>query len=132
MRTISVSMVREPLSRAQPRTIICSPSPVDSNNVCNADNLHVHGEGATAAAGHSRVHLPITKNVIILCHRLNMELDLQSLFGLLCTAVLETPQLPPLPPHLGSYTRALSVSQDRRHLLVTPCCTVRTENLLEN
>jgi hypothetical protein len=41
-----------------------------------------------------------------------MELDLQSLFGLLSTAVpyslAETPQLPPLPPHLGSNgTRAL-------------------------
>jgi hypothetical protein len=36
----------------------------------------------------------------------------------------ETPQpLPPQPPHLYSYTRALLVSQkkDRRHLLVTPC-----------
>jgi hypothetical protein len=56
-------------------------------------------------------------------HGLNMELDLQSLFGLLCTAVLigwdpATP--PPFPPHLGSYQRALLVSQDRRHLLVTP------------
>ncbi len=29
--------------------------------------------------------------------------------------------LRPLSPHLGSYTRALLVSQDRRHLLVTPC-----------
>jgi hypothetical protein len=29
-----------------------------------------------------------------LTHMLNMELDLQSLFGLLCTAVL-TPRLPP-------------------------------------
>ncbi len=27
---------------------------------------------------------------------------------------------PPPPPHLGSYTRALLVSQDRRHLFVTP------------
>ncbi len=27
---------------------------------------------------------------------------------------------PPLPPHLGSYTRALLVSQDRRHLFDTP------------
>ncbi len=26
----------------------------------------------------------------------------------------------PAPPHLGSYTRALLVSQDRRHLFVTP------------
>jgi hypothetical protein len=51
-----------------------------------------------------------------------MELDLQSLFGFLCTAVLiaETPQLP---PHLGSYTRALLVSQDRRHIFVTTCAS---------
>jgi hypothetical protein len=40
-----------------------------------------------------------------------MELDLQSLFGLLCTAVLigrGDPVTPPPPPptHLGSYTRA--------------------------
>ncbi len=56
-------------------------------------------------------------------HKLNMELDLQSLFGLLCTAVLigRDPATPPLPP-LGSYTRALLVSQDRRHLFVTSCC----------
>jgi hypothetical protein len=32
----------------------------------------------------------------------------------------ETPQSTP-PPHLVSYTRALLVSQDRRHLFVTPC-----------
>jgi hypothetical protein len=58
-------------------------------------------------------------------HRLNLELDLQGLFGLLCTAVLigwdwdpATP--PPLPPHLGSNMRVLLVSQDRRHLFVTP------------
>jgi hypothetical protein len=55
-------------------------------------------------------------------HRLNMELDLQ-LFGLLFTAVpyslAETPQLPPSPLHLGSYTRAPLVSQDRRQLIVT-------------
>ncbi len=30
------------------------------------------------------------------------------------------PQLLPHPPHLGSYTRALLVSQDRRHLPVSP------------
>ncbi len=52
-----------------------------------------------------------------------MALGLQSLFGLLRTAVLIgwDPAIPPLPPHLGSYTRALLVSQDRRHLFVTPC-----------
>jgi len=54
-----------------------------------------------------------------------MELDLQSLFGLhVCAhmhslAKSETPATPS-PPHLGSYTRALQVSQDRRHLFVTP------------
>jgi hypothetical protein len=56
-------------------------------------------------------------------HRLKMEIDLQSLFGLLCTAVLigwDPATLPP-PPHLGSFTRALLVRQDRRHLFVTPC-----------
>jgi hypothetical protein len=51
-----------------------------------------------------------------------MEFDLQSLLGLLCTAVLSgwDPATLPLAPHLGSYTRALFVSQDRRHLFVTP------------
>ncbi len=62
-------------------------------------------------------------------HRLNMEVDLQSLFGLhvmWCAqqcSLAETPQLPP-PPHLDSYTRALFVSKVRRHLFVTPCCKV--------
>ncbi len=35
-------------------------------------------------------------------------------------SLAETPQLPHLPRHLGSYTKALLVSQDRRHLFVTP------------
>ncbi len=56
--------------------------------------------------------------LVSLClrHRLNMGFDLQSLFGLLCTAVLIgwDHATPP------SYTRALLVSQDRRHLFVTP------------
>jgi len=58
-------------------------------------------------------------------HRLNMELDLLSLFGLhvqRCTYPLaEAPQRPP-PPHLGSYTRTLVVSQDRLLLFVTSWC----------
>jgi hypothetical protein len=60
-------------------------------------------------------------------HRFNMELDLQSLFGLhlYLYSLAESPQLP-LPPHLGSYTRALLVSQDRRHLFVTPCLQMTT------
>ncbi len=49
-----------------------------------------------------------------------MELNLQSLFGSMCTVQLyplaEIPQ--PL-PHLGSNTRTL-VSQDRRHLFLIP------------
>ncbi len=35
-------------------------------------------------------------------------------------SLAETPQLSPLPQHLGSYTKALLISQDRRHLFVTP------------
>ncbi len=34
-------------------------------------------------------------------------------------SLVETPQPPPPPPHVGSYSRALLVSQDRRHLFVT-------------
>jgi hypothetical protein len=60
-------------------------------------------------------------------HWLNMELDLQSLFGLCvnsCTHWLR-PCNPP-PPHLGSYTGALLVSHDRRHLFVTPLISIIT------
>ncbi len=41
----------------------------------------------------------------------------------MCTAVLIgwAPATPNLPSHLGSYKRALLVSQDRRHPFVTPC-----------
>jgi hypothetical protein len=52
-----------------------------------------------------------------------MEFDLQSLFGLLCTAACThwlRPRNSPLPSHSGSYTRVVLVSQDRRHLSVTP------------
>ncbi len=55
-------------------------------------------------------------------HRLNMELDLKSLFGLhvlSCTHWLRPRNSPLYTPHLGSYTRDL-VSQDGRHLFVTP------------
>jgi hypothetical protein len=51
-----------------------------------------------------------------------MELDLQSLFGLhvySCTHRLRPRNSPPQ-PHLGSYKRAILVSQQRRHLFVTP------------
>jgi hypothetical protein len=58
-------------------------------------------------------------------HRLNMELDLQSLFGLYvhsCSHWLRPPQPPSHRIYEGSYTRTLLVSQeqDRRHLFVTP------------
>jgi hypothetical protein len=43
-----------------------------------------------------------------------------------CTHWLRPRNLPPLPPHLGSYKRALLVSQDRRHLFVTPCLKLST------
>ncbi len=61
-----------------------------------------------------------------------MKLNLQSLFGLhghSCTHWLRsrTPPLP-FPSHLGSYTRALLVSQDRRHVFVTPCYQVLHSN----
>ncbi len=55
-------------------------------------------------------------------HRLNMELDLQSLFGLhvhSCAHWLG-PRIPP-PPAFGLIYEALLVSQDRRHFFVTPC-----------
>jgi hypothetical protein len=52
-----------------------------------------------------------------------MELDLQSLFRpnlqlFIAALIGGDPANPPpsLPPHLGSYTRALLVSQDRRNL----------------
>ncbi len=49
---------------------------------------------------------------------------LDSLKGLQIRALFSLAVTPPnatSPPHLGSYTRALLVSQDRRHLFVTPC-----------
>jgi hypothetical protein len=49
-------------------------------------------------------------------------------------SLAQTPLLPPPPSHLGSYTRALLVSQDRRHLFVTLCwiqIQIRTEKKKE-
>jgi hypothetical protein len=65
--------------------------------------------------------------IIVPCQdrfRFNMEIDLQSLFGLSVNSCMyslaETPQHTPHPPvYLGSYTRVLFVSQDRRYLFVT-------------
>jgi hypothetical protein len=61
-------------------------------------------------------------------HRLNMEVDLQSLFGFHVTwcaqlySLTETQQSPPPSPRIGTrITRALLVSKDRRDPFVTPC-----------
>ncbi len=65
--------------------------------------------------------------------RLNMEVDLQSLFGLQVTwcvqlySLAETPQLPPSPRIWTRITRTLLVSKDRRHLFVTPWSHVNTQ-----
>jgi hypothetical protein len=61
----------------------------------------------------------------------HIELDLQIYLGSMCTAVLigwgpATPPPLPLPPHLACLyaTCEGAVSQDRRHLVVTPWCAV--------
>ncbi len=55
-------------------------------------------------------------------HRLNMELDLQSLFGLLWTAVLIGLDPVTLTPRIWAHIRGrYLVSKGRRHLFVTPC-----------
>ncbi len=53
-------------------------------------------------------------------HRLNIELDIQSLFWLLCTAVLigRDPANPPPPPIFGLIYEGAIGQQDRRHLSV--------------
>ncbi len=67
-----------------------------------------------------------------LWHRLHMEVDLQSLFGLHVTwcaqlySLAETPLLSPSPRIWTRITRALLVSKDRRHLFVTPYSMVST------
>jgi hypothetical protein len=68
---------------------------------------------------------PVAADSFTANHRLiNMELNLQSLFGLhvhiLYTGVLIDGDPAPPPPAFGLiYTRALLVSHDRRHLFVT-------------
>jgi hypothetical protein len=53
-------------------------------------------------------------------HRLNMELDLPRLFGLHVHSCTHLPP-PPIPPAFWAHiTRALLVTQNRRHLFVTP------------
>jgi hypothetical protein len=55
-------------------------------------------------------------------HRLNMELDPQSLFGLhIYCAQLFSLAEPATTPFTRVWGHALLVSQDRRHLFVTSC-----------
>ncbi len=72
-------------------------------------------------------------------HRLNMEVNLLSLFGLHVTwcaqlySLAESPetlQLPPSPRIWSRITRALLVSKDRRHLFVSPYPKVRKRTFL--
>jgi hypothetical protein len=63
---------------------------------------------------------------ILLCHRLNMQLDLQSFFGLLCTLYSSTDwlrprQLPPS-PRIWAQIRGRYWSV-RQHIFVTHCFT---------
>ncbi len=69
------------------------------------------------------ISLSIDLFVAIIC-RLNMEFDLQSLFGLHVNSRTNWLSLRPPPPHplptFGLIYRALLVSQGRRRLFVTP------------
>jgi hypothetical protein len=59
--------------------------------------------------------------VVCSTHRLIMELDLQSLFGLYvtwCAQLLSLAETPQLPPQLGSYTRG-AIGQQRQ--TTSPC-----------
>ncbi len=62
-----------------------------------------------------------TQSFNSILRRLKMEVI--SPCHVMCTAVLigRDPATTPIPPHLDSYTRALLVSKDRRHLFVTLC-----------
>ncbi len=64
-------------------------------------------------------------------HRLNMELDLQSLVGLLCTSVFIGwgPATPPFPRIWAHIRGRLLVSQDRGHFLINPLITNFTSTL---
>jgi hypothetical protein len=66
-------------------------------------------------------------------HRLNMELDLQSLFGPLCSCPLWLrPRNSPPSPAFGLIYKALLVIQNRRHLFVTPWSLAIIEYFVES
>ncbi len=71
-------------------------------------------------------------------HRLNMELDLQSSFGPHVTwceqlvSLAETPQPPPLPPHLVSYTRGAIGQLVRRFGPLMSCADYKLSALTKD
>jgi hypothetical protein len=74
---------------------------------------------------HKHAHPIIREQLFSGTHRLTMDIDLQSLIGLLCTAVryslAETLQHPPPPAFLGSYKIALGQpTYIIRHLFENP------------
>jgi hypothetical protein len=48
-----------------------------------------------------------------------------------CTHLLRPRKAHPFHPHLGSYTKTLLVSQDRRHLFVTPWVTQKSDSSMK-
>jgi hypothetical protein len=98
---------------------LISPGHVGSGAACREAHLDLHSIVGWWQNGHCRVKTGAERGLqeqtrssehLISHQRLNMELDLQSLFELLCTAVLiglRTRTTPP--PHLVSYTRTLLV-----------------------
>jgi hypothetical protein len=75
--------------------------------------------------GHGKIHrfAALAIPALYCTHRLNMEVDLQSLFGLHVTwcvqlySLAETTLLRPFPRIWTRFTRALLVRKDRRHLM---------------
>jgi hypothetical protein len=104
-RTAGLSSDRLPASSAQLQHQRQLAGDIDFWNL-----KHIHKQWAHLTCCRCNWLLPLKPPPPPAHYRLNMELDPQNLIGLLCTAVL-----------IGSYTRALLVNQDRRHLFVTPC-----------
>ncbi len=102
---------------------VASAKGTDSAGVASAKGTDSAGVAKVTALAATTIH-PIGA-----AHRLNMELDLQSKFRPYVHGCIHwlRPCNPSPPPHLGSYTRALLVIQDRRHLFVTPWCSLHPE-----
>jgi hypothetical protein len=118
----------------------CSrPRPLMSHACCPASSAHVHAASPSSwyvffCFVHKVPPLlpdarPLPLNVSP--HRLNMKL-VSKVYFCFCVRLYSLAETPPLPLHLDSFTRALLVSKDRRHLFVTPClsCSQRHPILL--